>query len=37
VGFVLATIERCLAGEVPAERAWQLSCRCARILTTDAA
>jgi AcrR family transcriptional regulator len=35
VGFVLATVERCLAGEVPAERAWQLSCRCARLLTAD--
>jgi AcrR family transcriptional regulator len=35
VGFVLATVELCLSGQLPAERAWQLSCRCAQLLTDE--
>jgi AcrR family transcriptional regulator len=32
VGFALATVELCLTGQLAAERAWQLSCRCAQLL-----
>jgi TetR/AcrR family transcriptional repressor of lmrAB and yxaGH operons len=32
VGFVLATVELCLHDQLPPEKAWQLSCRCARVL-----
>ena len=32
VGFALATVGLCLDGQYPPERAWQLSCHCARLL-----
>jgi AcrR family transcriptional regulator len=32
VGFVLATVELCLSDQLAPEKAWQLSCRCARVL-----
>ena len=37
VGFVLANVELCLAGELDAEGAWRASCRCARGLLDPAA